>query len=324
MHDRGYSRTRTARSSTQPAAVDGRRSYVIASRADGMAFDTSQQVYVADATGWQRGLYDDVQETFRAPVVNWIVRTLTANDPAFTRYLWAQLKPLFGTRLAGEACVAYREAVTEPFADDHPRYRAADLDLTPWAWRELRGQLETFDTVVPRLALLFETVYRSLYDAPVGTNPRTDAAATEPLPAWFDSDRGLEPTMAAFDEFDPEVTETVAAVQAFHGFEEGLPSIYRCLVQWPTAFTRLWDDLEPLVGSDAFDAACAAGREIAVGFVESTPYVPGLTPASLTAAGFGEEAIAAARSLFDEFARGPVETVLPTVPLIAASVGATA
>jgi hypothetical protein len=287
-----------------------------------MRFDTSAQLSAADATGWRRGLYDDIQATFRAPVVNWIFRTLTANDPELTRYLWGQLKPAFGTRACGEACAAYRDAVFEPFTGDRPRYRAADLGLSPAAWRELRGQLRTFDTVAPRLALAFELLYRSLHDEPVGTEPRTDAAATAPLPRGFDGDRGLEPTMAAFDDPPATVAETVAAVQAFHGFDEGLPSIYRCLVQWPTAFARMWDDVEPLVRSTAFETACADARAVAVEFAESTPYAPGVTPAALAAAGFDEETITAVRALFDEFARGPVETVLPAVPLFAASVGA--
>jgi hypothetical protein len=286
-----------------------------------MTFDTSEQVYAADATGWQRGLYDDIRATFRAPVVNWIFRTLTANAPAFTRHLWAQLKPLFETRLFGEASVAYRDAVVEPF-DDRPRYRATDLDLPPWAWRELTGQLRTFDTVVPRLALMFEVVYRSLHDDPAGTSARTDDAATAPLPRWLDGERGKEPTMGAFDEFSGELQETVTAVQSYHGFDEGLPSVYRCLVQWPDAFARMWDDLEPLLRSAAFETACADGRAITVEFVDETPYVPALTPAALQAAGFEDDTIDAATDLFDSFARGPVETVLPAVPLFAASVGA--
>jgi hypothetical protein len=287
-----------------------------------MPIDTTAQVYASDATGWQRGLYDDVRSTFRAPVVNWIFRTLTANEPEFTRHLWAQVKPVVETRLFGEACVAYREAVTGPLGDDRPRYRAADLDLAPWAWRELRGQLRTFDTVVPRLALFFEVVYRSLHEKGVGVDPRTDTAATAPIPRWLDGDPGVEPTMAAFDDPQADVEETVEAVRAFHGFGEGLPSIYRCLVQWPTAFSRMWDDLEPSFESDAFDEACAAGREVATEFAESVAYAPQLTPDALATAGFDEGTVEDVRALFDEFARGPVETVLPTVPSFAASVGA--
>jgi hypothetical protein len=128
--------------------------------------------------------------------------------------------------------------------------------------------------------------------------------------------------MAAFDDFDPAVEETVRAVQAFHGFDEGLPSVYRCLVQWPDAFARLWTDLEPHLDSPAFETARAAARDVTVDLVESTPYVPQLSPDALRAAGFDDGVVSALRSLFDDFARGPVETVLPAVPLVAATVGA--
>jgi hypothetical protein len=40
--------------------------------------DTDSQLYEVEATGWRRGLYEDVQATFRAPIVNWIFRTLVS------------------------------------------------------------------------------------------------------------------------------------------------------------------------------------------------------------------------------------------------------
>jgi len=53
-----------------------------------MALDTTAQVYDHKATGWQRGLYDDVKRTVRAPFVSWIFRTAMANEPAFLRCAW--------------------------------------------------------------------------------------------------------------------------------------------------------------------------------------------------------------------------------------------
>ncbi|WP_218780650.1 hypothetical protein [Halorarum halophilum] len=43
--------------------------------------DTSAQLYEADATGWCEGLYADIRQVVRAPFVNWIFRTATANHP---------------------------------------------------------------------------------------------------------------------------------------------------------------------------------------------------------------------------------------------------
>lgn len=284
--------------------------------------DTSRQVYEADATGAVAGVYADVQQTFRAPVVNWIFRTLAANDPEVTRLLWAQVKPIFGTRAFGEFTVDWRDAVLSAVEDDAPRYRASDVDVSPAEWREMRGQLATFDVVVPRLAVFFEVVHRSLRGEAVGSNPRADRAATEPLPPWLDRDRGRAPTMAAFDDPPSSVRDEVEAIQRFHGFESGLPSIYRCLVQWPSLLRQVWADTEPVLASDAFDAACEAAGESTGTFVEELAYRPRLTPADLANAGVADATVTALDDLFADFARGPVETVLPAVPVFAASVGA--
>lgn len=73
--------------------------------------DTSAQLYETEATGWKRGLYDDIQRTFRAPIVNWIFRTTMANYPEFLCYAWGQVKPVFQTRAFGRTSVAYRDVV---------------------------------------------------------------------------------------------------------------------------------------------------------------------------------------------------------------------
>ncbi|MFB6068609.1 MAG: halocarboxylic acid dehydrogenase DehI family protein [Halobacterium sp.] len=281
--------------------------------------DTSRQLYEREATGWRRGLYDDVQHTFRAPIVNWIFRTLTANEPAFTRYLWGQVKPLFESAAFGRYTVDYRDAVLAAIEERHdlPSYRRETVGLSPAEFREARAQLATFDVVIPRLAVLFETVDRLLHGDDVGTSPAADRAATAPMPAWLDRDRGSSPTMTSFEGAGrPDVVDDV---QSFHGFDEGLPSIYRCLLQWPDLFGTMWDDLAPVFRSDAFDAARAAADEAVAAYVESVPYSPRLAPDDLRTVGVDSETVAALQDLFADFNRGPVETVLPAVPVLAAT-----
>ncbi|NHN57852.1 MULTISPECIES: halocarboxylic acid dehydrogenase DehI family protein [Halorussus] len=301
--------------------------------------DTDRQLYEQEATGWRRGVYDDVQATFRAPVVNWIFRTLMANDPEFTRYLWGQIKPTFETRAFGRYSVAYRDAVVSAVedratggraADDDgeaddlgiPAYRRADLDLGPAEFRELRGQVATFDVVGPRLAALFEVVDRSLRGESVGADLDADAAATEPMPARFDRDRGLSPTMVDADSVPEELADTVERVRTFHGLDEGLPSIYRCLAQWPAYLRPAWDDLEPTLDSEAFDRACERAGEETDAFVDSIPYAPRLSPDDLRARGMDDEAVSELQELFATFNRGPIETVVPALHVYAATLGA--
>jgi hypothetical protein len=286
--------------------------------------DTSRQVYESEASGWERGLYESVKATFRAPFVNWIFRTGVANYPAFVRYTWGQVKPVFETEAFARYSVAYRDAVLGTIEQrvDLPVYRREHLGVAPAEYQQLRGQLATFDVVGPRLAVLFALLDRSLSGGAVGTDPREDAAALAPFPEHVDRDRGLPPTMAAFDETPEDLANTVAAIQQFHDLEEGLPSIYRCLVQWPAYLSRAWTDLEPVVEAAVFDAVPAAVREETGAVVESVPPRPRLSPDALGSVGFDDALIEDVTDLFAQFNGSIAATVLPLLPVYAATVDA--
>ena len=286
-----------------------------------LTVDTSSQLYESEATGWQRGLYENIKETFRAPFINWIFRTTVTNQPEFARYVWGQVEPVFETEAFARYTVAYRDAVLGTIEDrtELPGYRREHLDVAPAEFHQLRGQLATFDVVGPRLAVLFSLLDRSLSGGPVGTDAPDDAAALAPFPDHVDADRGIPPTMAAFEETPDALTETVAEIQSFHSLDEGLPSIYRCLVQWPGYLETVWTDLEP-VRREAFEPASQAARDEVASFVESTPYQPQLSPDALRSVGFEDEVVDGMADLFAEF-NGPIaDTVLPMLPVFAASV----
>lgn len=287
--------------------------------------DTSKQVYELDANGWQRGVYDDITTTFRAPIVNWIFRTLMANNPAFTRRMWGRVKPVFTTRAFGEFSVAYRDAVLTAVEESMvlPTYRADELALSPVDYAELRGQLATFDVVAPRLAVLFEGLDRSLHGETLGGSPADTRATTAPLPPWLDRDRGRPATMVSVAEIPADVTDTVDDIQAFHGFDaDSLPSIYRCLAQWPDFLNTSWTDLDATVRGPAFDEACDRTGTLVDEFVRGMAFDPGVTPETLSTWGLDDDRISALQDLFTEFNGGPVATVLPAIPLFAATVDA--
>jgi len=284
--------------------------------------DRSDQLYEIDATGWQRGVYDDVRATFRAPIVNWIWRTTMANYPDFCRYLWSQVKPVFETRAFARYSVRYRDAVLSAIESDVeiPTYRRSDLDVAPAEYTELRGQLATFDVVAPRLAVLFRVTNRALHGEPVGTDPEPDRAATAQFPEWLDAARGREPSMVPADEFDEDISETADRFQTFHGFDDGLPSIYRCLAQWPALFDTLWADLGPVLESETYATACDRADERTDAFVDSVPYSPALAPDALGAQGFDDDLITDVQGLFREFDEGALDDVIPGLHLWAATV----
>jgi hypothetical protein len=286
--------------------------------------DRSDQLYEMEATGWQRGVYDDIRATFRAPIVNWIWRTTMANYPEFCRYLWAQVKPVFQTKAFARFSVRYRETVLSAVESEVeiPTYRRSELDVPPAEYAELRGQLATFDVVAPRLAVLFRVTNRALHDDPVGADPGTDRATTAPFPEWLDSDRGREPSMVPLEEYDEDIAETASQFQAFHGFDDSLPSIYRCLAQWPALFDTLWADLGPVLSSEPYQTACDRADDRTDAFVDSVPYSPQLAPEALRRQGFDDDLITDVQQLFREFDEGALDDVIPGLHLWAATVDA--
>lgn len=247
-----------------------------------------------------------------------------ANHPDFLRHAWGQLKPAFRTRGFARLSVTYRDTVLSAIEDtaELPAYRYADIDVSPADYRELRGQLATFDIVAPRLAVLFELLDRSLHDQPVGAEFEGDRATTAPIPDRLDRDRGLSPTMIDPGAVPDTLDDTIEAVRDFHGLDDGLPSIYRCLAQWPSLLEPMWNDLEPVMASGAFDDARKSAGRVVDEFVDRVPYAPRLDPPSLRARGFDDGTIDELQELFRSFNRGPIETVIPVLPIYAATVDA--
>jgi hypothetical protein len=124
------------------------------------------------------------------------------------------------------------------------------------------------------------------------------------------------------DSVPDGIESVVASIQDFHGLGDGLPSIYRCLCQWPAYLDRAWADLEPVVRSVGFEQACEAASDRTEEFVDATPYRPRLDPDSLRAAGFDDGAISDLQDLFAEFNGGAIETVIPALPVYAATLDA--
>lgn len=286
--------------------------------------DRSTQLYEQNATGWRRGVYEDIKTTFRAPIVNWFFRALMANEPAFTRYMWGQLKPLFQTRTFGRYTASYRDAVLSAVEDgqtDLPRYRRADLGLRPPEWRELRGQTATFDIVAPRLALTFAVCDRTMNGGALDATPE-DESSTAPLLPLIDRDRGRSVTMLDTDNVPDTLADTIDEIQAFHGLEETLPSVYRCLAQWDAYLDRAWTDLQPLLESDAFGRGCDDAEAVVDAHVAQLPYVPRLSPSDLADQGLDDTTIDELQEFVRTFNRGAVETVLPAIHVYAVTLDA--
>jgi len=285
--------------------------------------DPTEQVYESEARGWQVGLYEDIKQTLRAPIVNSIWRVQMYHVPRFLRYAWGQLKPIFRTREFGAFSVAYRDRLLSGIEDDLPRYDPAGVALSPSSFTELAGQLATFDVVGPRLAVLFAVADRRLNGRAVGTGFEEPAdsdgpadAATAPFPEWLDADRGRPPTMLSQADARDALPGGLASE-----FDEMVPSVYRCLAQWPPYLERAWDDLEALFESGAYATACEESFQLVETYLDRIPYTPQIDPEILDRMGFDEGTVTELRDLFATF-RTAGASVLPQLSVYAATVGA--
>lgn len=280
--------------------------------------DPTVQLFSHEATGWKAGLYEDIEATLRAPLVNSVWRVAMAHEPALFCHAWHQLKPVFDTRRFAAFSVAYRDAVLSGVGSDELNLAA---QLAPSEAGELSGQLATFDVVAPRLAVAFELADRLLNGGPVATQPATDRTATAPFPAWLDSDRGRSVTLAGMDEAAERASKTVSAVREYHDLGPMLPSIHRCLAQWPDAFAALWGELEPAFSSESYATATENAAALVDGFIRGLPTRPALRPDELRAAGFEDEPVDALGEHFASFNTN-AGGVLPTLCAYASTAGA--
>jgi len=273
--------------------------------------DNSKQVYVAEATGWQRGLYESIRQTTGMVASLW--RTQMYHVPEFGRYAWGQIKPVFLTQEFVAFERAWRDTLLSAGKDELPKYDVpAEVDLNPGEFYELRQQLARFDFIAPRYAVAFELLHRRITGNPVGTEPVSEAATT-PLPERPDI-RGHRPTMLPQDEARPIVPGSLAA-----DFGEMVPTEYRSLAQWPSFLDQLGTDLDSIVNSDVFTTARDESHSLVETYLDRLAYTPQIDPDTLTTMGFDEETIGELQDFFAKFQRGGPQ-LMPLLPIYAATV----
>ena len=279
--------------------------------------DLDKQIYESDAQGWQRGLYEDIKDTFRAPTVNSIWRAQMYHYPELLRYIWGQIKPVFQTWDFAAFTVAYRDELLSAIEEDVPQYDRRTIDIPPHEFRELQGQVATYDSVAPRLFIMFKLMHRRIHGQPVGGSSNRSNRTTRPFPVWLDDNRGRPPTMLSQKAARDAIPDSLAG-----GLDDMVPSIYRILAQWPKYLDVAWSDLEPIFGSRAFEEASDAVDELADTYLDRLPYTPQVDPQTLSSMGFTDEAISDHRDLYDIFDEEATSVVV-RLPIYAETVGVT-
>ncbi len=237
------------------------------------------QIDYEEATGELKEIYDDIQDTMRAPWVAYFCRVL-ALFPSYLPLAWRAAQPNFTTRYAERAADALRERSLLPGPnppDLQPRMR--ELGWNDARIDEVRRALDALNYGNPKYLLLITAWAEAFQDRPSGgadLSPEDAAPIPRGLPEGITSLHLVDPDTAS-----PEVQTLFKRVKDLHLYH-GVSSDYRILANWPD-FLRLALEhtLGPVVQTEEYDLACRAlliqARELVRGF----PSPAGIAPSAI-------------------------------------------
>lgn len=191
-----------------------------------------------------RTCYQDIQDVLRVPFVNFLFRVL-ANNPEFLIPAWRALRPRLTTRAFERAANELRAmAVLEADVPD-----ATGVDWTALGdWDQMRRFTDTIHYVLPKLLLVatgFNEISQGCAIGVVGT----PAADTIPLGVVEGT---VKVPMFVPSQATGRLAELFEQIRQRHR-HPGVASYYRALGHWPELLEALWQRVEPLVGSPAYE-----------------------------------------------------------------------
>lgn len=180
-------------------------------------------------------LYEDIRDTLRVPIVNFLFRVL-ANRPEYLEHTWSALRPGLRTELFEGAADTLRQAALagEP---------ASLPERGSWSeWPDgtrLRRFTETIHYVLPKLLLIATAMRQGRL------RPSAEALASAAI------EPGPHETSESIEMLDParatgKVECLFARIRERHG-HPGVASYFRALGHWPDFLAAAWQRLEPRV-----------------------------------------------------------------------------
>ena len=210
-------------------------------------------------------IYEDIQQTLRVPFVNLIFRTL-ANYPDYLEAAWRQLGPMLRMRAFEEAADALRaQALLDPppGAPEDGWTGIRDLD-------RLRAFNDTIHYVLPKLLL----IATALHETASGRSSQA-AGPSGGLASWDTIPPGVAKGASKVQMIDPGETsgplqDLFERIKARHGHPL-VSSYYRGLGNWPDFLRSAWSEIEPRVGSIAYEERKRLLVEQALAVVQNLP-----------------------------------------------------
>ncbi len=205
------------------------------------------EVRSGEVTGELAKLYDDIRNTLRVPLVNYLFRAL-ANYPDELEALWYGFKP------------AFRRMSMERAADDLRSHARLD-DIAPpdrWPsealdeWDRIRAYTDSIHYVLPKLLLVASTLSGEREPTPVGDHESaSDPSASQQLP-YGPAPGTIRLPMVEPSDASPDVAELFDDIRRQHG-HPGVASYFRALANWPSFLDAVWRQLRPRIGGDDYE-----------------------------------------------------------------------
>ena len=200
-----------------------------------------------EATGVVSRLYKDTRQVLRVPFVNFIFRAL-ANYEDFLVPEWDRLRTWARTvRFEREADTIRSAALLDPM----PVLAEADWAALG-ALDRIRRFTDSIHYVLPKLLLLATAMHEQLCEPQPGSTGDAGSSMDDVLPLGVAADT-LGITMVDPKQADPALRDLFHRIKACHR-HPGIATYYRSLGQWPAFLEAIWDRIEPLVDTPAYDA----------------------------------------------------------------------
>ncbi|MCP3136883.1 halocarboxylic acid dehydrogenase DehI family protein [Pyxidicoccus xibeiensis] len=247
-----------------------------------------RQVSEREADGEVERVYHELRQVLRVTGVDVSLRAWAA-FPRFFVAMWDALRPDVETRAFEEAADSLRDEALEAAADWEALGAWDAVTLGPSQRFHVKGVLELYGALQPKVLLMASAVRMALTNEPVGLKG---------IPGTVERvERGVPSRMAAMewvlDRPDDPRLRTLFSDVVRHVGPPAVPGEYRALGLWPEYLEAAWGRLKQRLVEDTFAQAAEALRQSARQQARALPYAVALSRERVEA--LGEDAAAVFR-----------------------------
>ncbi len=245
---------------------------------DNLMKGSSAPVKVAAVLGAVR---DDVRQTLRTGWLDPGVEA-AANYPVFFTAAWSAIRPN-----VGKSFLALARRIRSDAADvlrvrfDLPDLRKRlDGDLSEEEIRRIEESTRAAHLATAKAQIVVHALYRAVRKERISGTGREEPPVRRGVPEW-----------QRWMSFQP-ASQDIRPILAQVVNEMALPSPpvpLRLLARWPSALARVWEELGPVVRSEAWKSGAIRLRRLVLAGMTTLPHPVELQWAALRARGFTEE-----------------------------------